>query len=686
MNPQQLNQHMQKAVQLHQQGRLDQAEKLYRQAHKAFPTHPEILNLLGSVCSQAGRHSEGIGYFEQALAQQPDHALVLVNLGEAQTRAGLLNEARKSFERALPLAPELPVLNYNLANLLKKLNEDEAALFHYEKAIAKAPNQAEYHYNYANTLRDAGRMRSALTAYERAVELNPKHAEAHNNLGTVLLEWDRFDDALSHYHKSIELKPEFDAAWNNLYQFYESNGDTEAAARALKHLIELDPDNPHLELSLANLMPIIPANAAEIDACLARLEAGLERLGGREFDVEKLAKAGCTPASIMIYYGRDDRALRERFAAVVGTAIAPVQPAISFGDKRRIGFVVTKGHEGVFLKCMAGLIRNLPPRYEVSIVCSKPNGRKIIEPELPGFHYLELNQDLNKAAHQISAHGFDLLHYWEVGTDTSNYYLPFFRPARVQVTSWGWPVTTGVPAIDAYLSCELLEPDNPQANYSEELIQLPRLPMHYPRPPVPEQANRAGFGVPESGHVYFCTQNLRKIQPDMDGLFARILAADPAGYVCLIEDKRPAISQKLLTRVKAGLTEEQASRVIMLPRVPAKEYLALVKAADVILDTTHYTGGANTSYDAFAAGTPVVTLPTAFHRGRYTQAAYRQMGYTDLIARDAEEYAALAVALACDPGARAAASAEIQARCGEVFDDQAAVDMFCAAIDELMDR
>jgi protein O-GlcNAc transferase len=93
----------------------------------------------------------------------------------------------------------------------------------------------------------------------------------------------------------------------------------------------------------------------------------------------------------------------------------------------------------------------------------------------------------------------------------------------------------------------------------------------------------------------------------------------------------------------------------------------------VVLDTLHYGGGANTTYDSFAAGTPVVTLPTQFQRGRYAYAAYQQIDVYDAIADSPAAYVALALALGTDRAARADLSARISAACPVLFEDQAAV-------------
>jgi protein O-GlcNAc transferase len=73
----------------------------------------------------------------------------------------------------------------------------------------------------------------------------------------------------------------------------------------------------------------------------------------------------------------------------------------------------------------------------------------------------------------------------------------------------------------------------------------------------------------------------------------------------------------------------------------------LLSVADVILDTIHF-NGMNSSLEAFALGTPVVTWPTALQRGRHTQAMYRKMGILEAIATDAASYVDIAVKLATD--------------------------------------
>jgi predicted O-linked N-acetylglucosamine transferase (SPINDLY family) len=128
-----------------------------------------------------------------------------------------------------------------------------------------------------------------------------------------------------------------------------------------------------------------------------------------------------------------------------------------------------------------------------------------------------------------------------------------------------------------------------------------------------------------------CTQNLRKYHPDFDHLLGQLLRHDPTGWVCVIEDAQPLISKLLKERFQRQLPDV-AQRIVFLPRQTRADYLHLVSLADIVLDTLYYGGGANSLYDAFACGTPLVTLPGPFHRSRFALGAYCKMGIPDLIA------------------------------------------------------
>jgi predicted O-linked N-acetylglucosamine transferase (SPINDLY family) len=199
------------------------------------------------------------------------------------------------------------------------------------------------------------------------------------------------------------------------------------------------------------------------------------------------------------------------------------------------------------------------------------------------------------------------------------------------------------------------------------------VPVCYARPDVPSAlASRSAFGVADDAHLYACIQNVRKVHPDMHALVGEILRRDPKGVVLFTGDRHPAVADHLRSALGAALPDV-ADRVRILPRLDPERYHGLIAAADCLLDTPHYSGGANTFFDALAHAAPVVTLPGPTQRSRYTSASYAQIGVTETSATSPTAYVETALHLAADASVRSDLQHRIRDRGGELFDDRAPI-------------
>ena len=678
---------LQAAIARHQAGDLRLAERLYREILTHAPRHAEAHHRLGLVYSQQAKYAEAVRCFKQAVALDGGDPTFPCNLGEALRRLGQLDQAAAAFQRSADLAPHFAEAHYGLANTLKAQDRLDEAIPVYKRVLEINPGHSGAFYNLGNTYLAQGLFRSAITCYQAAVALHPDYAEAHNNLGVAFKELDRLDEAVPALRRATALQPEGGDAWRNLGQAIEKQGRLEAARACYRQAMAIEPDDELFALYVETLCPIIPESAAAVEAYWRHLGATLTRYLERDElpALDRLHRLDGAPPSTTVYHGRDEVAVKRRWAALFDGRIP-----ISTADRRRrpgpgarphIGFVVTHGHEGVFLKCMRGILNHMPgERFRLTIVCSRQAGPQILAPAItnPAVQYLALSNHLPHAVDQVRAAGFDLLHYWEVGTDGMNYFLPFYGLAPVQCATWGWPVTSGIPLMDYFLSCDLLETDESDDFYTEELVRLHHPPTYYYRPIAPApRRSRAQLGFGENDHLYLCVQNLRKVQPDFDAVIGAVLRDDPKGRVLFIEDAQPGVTDLLRRRFQRTISDI-ADRVRFLARMPEADYLNLTAAADVVLDTFHYGGGANTTYDALAVGTPIVTMPGRFHRGRWAYAAYQRMGVTDGIANSPEDYVAIALRLASEPDHRREISDRITAACPVLFEDRGAVDEMAA--------
>jgi predicted O-linked N-acetylglucosamine transferase (SPINDLY family) len=174
--------------------------------------------------------------------------------------------------------------------------------------------------------------------------------------------------------------------------------------------------------------------------------------------------------------------------------------------------------------------------------------------------------------------------------------------------------------------------------------------------------------LPVGAAIYLCPQSLFKIHPDMDRPLAEILRRDRAGVLVLFEGTDEVITERLKARWRDPFAEV-AERVRFLPRMSVDRFLGVMASADVLLDTWPF-GGGNTSYQGFAAGVPIVTLPGRFLRGRGTLALYRHMGFADCVAERPEAYVDIAVRLGTDRDFHDRISALIRERSAVLFDDE----------------
>ena len=214
---------------------------------------------------------------------------------------------------------------------------------------------------------------------------------------------------------------------------------------------------------------------------------------------EELVQTGAYPPYALMYHGRDDRPLREAYARLYKPCFPePAEPLPATGQ-RRIGFVVTKAHETIFTRSMAGVLRHMDSKmFELVVICM--DGREqLLNEQLacPGVKIMPVPESITGIVQALGQVRFDILYYWEIATDPLNYFLPFYRLAPVQCTSWGIQVTSGIPTVDYYLSSSLVEPQDGAAHYTERLLCSDTLLTYQYRsvlPETPRQRQDFGFG------------------------------------------------------------------------------------------------------------------------------------------------------------------------------------------------
>jgi tetratricopeptide (TPR) repeat protein len=245
----------------HQEGRLDVAERMYRELLLAVPRQVDVLFLLSSLllksqpreavelarqsleaafgagglgvtqvalhdhyaaCLRATGASPSLEFEQLQLAQQldPGTSERLFHVADALRRAGALEQAITTLEGFLVRHPDNLNARTNLGALQFQSGLLAESIANLQKVIKAKPNHAEALTNLGNAFSQQNRLELAVERYRQAVKFRPDFADAWFNLAGALQKLGRLDEALAGYRKAIELNPRFETATEGLNSLY----------------------------------------------------------------------------------------------------------------------------------------------------------------------------------------------------------------------------------------------------------------------------------------------------------------------------------------------------------------------------------------------------------------------------------------------------------------------------------
>ena len=252
------------------------------------------------------------------------------------------------------------------------------------------------------------------------------------------------------------------------------------------------------------------------------------------------------------------------------------------------------------------------------------------------------------AARLIERDGIDIL--VDLAGHTQGSGLPVLarRPAPVQLTAIGYMATTGLRAVDYFLSDIYCSPwDMGARGFSEKVLRMPHSHLCYA--PVLRDMPKSGGEAPfvRNGCITFGSfNNFSKVSDDMRALWRGVLERMKGARlvvkskICSIAAGRKIVKERLQ---RFGIPLAQ---VELRPYSP--DYLEQYADIDIALDTFPYTGGVTTC-EALYMGVPVITKAGGTHGSRFSTSILENAGLSQLVARGDMEYVRKAVELADSP-------------------------------------
>ena len=706
-----VNQLLQQAIGLHQQGRLADAEPVYRavlnaqpdnfdgrhllgvlrlqqgrheeavaligRALRARPNAPEALANAGLALQALGRHDEAIASYDRAVALKPDFADALFNRGNALGALGRYADAVASYDRAIALRPTFAAALANRGNALQLLRRPAEAIASYDAALALRADRADVLNNRGNAYAELHRHREALADYDRALAQEHRSPDAHTNRGNALAALGYHAEALRCHDRALALASDHPAAHYNRGIALNALRRNEEAVAAYDRAIALGADAAsalhNRGIALTQLERHDEAGAS-YDRALA-IDPGSKYLPGdvaharahlcdwtdRDALVARIV-AGvaaqqpvCAPFAFLSL--TDDPAAQRACAEVFvrDTAVAPGR-ALWNGeryahDRIRVAYLSADyySHATAYLTARLFELHDRE-RFAIHGISFGPDDRSEMRARLSaGFDRFIDVRDRSDAdvAALLRELEIDIAVDLKGYTKDSRPGILLCRPAPIQVSYLGYPGTMGAGFIDYVLGDPFVIPAADRMHYREAVV-----------------------------HLRGCYQ----VNDAMRAIAARTPTRAEAGlpearfvYCCFNNSYKitPAVFDtwmRLLRQVdgavlwllagdpaaernlrrEAGEHGIDPARLVFAPRMPLAEHLARHRLADLFVDTLPYNAH-TTASDALWSGLPVLTCVGRSFASRVAGSLLHAVGLPELVTDDAAAYEALALELARDP-------------------------------------
>ncbi len=653
---------------LRETGRSRDAIVCYQKVIDIRPDVPEAYNNLGIIFSSRDEISKAISCFQRAVKVDPDFEEAYYNLGNIYKKVNDIPKAVLCYEQSLRLNPDYVSAYFNMGVLWLNNGCLGKAVESFEKVLKIKPDYPEALYNIGNALKKSGRNHEALRYYQKALDVNPGLAEAYNSIGNIYFEDQKWQDAFLHYEKAVNLFPGDAKICYNMGAVLLKQEKFDKGLACFKQALEINPDLSAARWSYLLSLPMIYKNENEIKYYRNRFKSGLDmlaaetRLNNEENKKNALNGLMHQENFFLTYQGLDDLELKKKFGQLACKITAANYPQWAFprkmpdlgsNGKIRIGYLssyMSSHTVGIFL---SGWLSH-SNRQEFELYCYHI-GNKLddltgkIKQSCDFFYNIYNNTE--KVAEQIINDNLHILVFTDIGMNPQATIIASLRLAPVQCKGWGHPVTTGMPAIDYYLSSDLMESENAQDYYSEKLIRLPNLALCCAKPKMPEEIKtREDFNIDDQAFVYLSSQSLFKYLPRHDFVFPAIASRIPNAQFVFLENQSLNATRLFKERLGRAFKEyglDYKNYCIFQPRLCFDDFISLNLASDVLLDTIMWSGG-KTTFEGLGCGLPVVTLPGPFLRSRHAYAMLKMMGITETIAENINNYIEIAVRLGRD--------------------------------------
>lgn len=185
VNPFELHNMLEAAIEHHKAGRAVDAERGYQMVLAKVPGQPDALNLLGVLAVEAGNHEAAADLFQRAIETRPKDPVILNNSGNALIHARRFEEGIATLEQCLSLDPAMPDAWLNLGRAFNQTDRAEKAKRCFQELLKLKPESIGALVGMARSETELGRFNEAEVLARQMIETAPEGSMGYVALANI---------------------------------------------------------------------------------------------------------------------------------------------------------------------------------------------------------------------------------------------------------------------------------------------------------------------------------------------------------------------------------------------------------------------------------------------------------------------------------------------------------------------
>jgi len=655
-----------KALSLHRQGKLEEAEKIYLEILKKDRNNPEILQLVGTINLQTQKYEISEEYFLKSLNEDSNNPGTLNNLG-------LLNKAIGNFEKSKNYFEiNIEKNNFeqswvNKSNILLEYNKDDEGLEFTKEALIRFPKNRKIKNNLAVFYFKCGYQEEALNIYSEFDKDKLHFTDSYLNYANILIKINNYSEALKILNTLIFTDPQNQSALRIRSFIYKDSLEFKKAEDDLLQAIKIDKLNFLNNKMLVEIYIEQEEYQKAISSCDLMINMNIEsnfflpkkifckmKLGiflnlKDDLDLfnDNLDENNSSIDPLSIKYINDDGYFQKKIAENYWDRKPKNNYLSKVLNKNNIDKLKTKIRIGYFSgdfkdHAVFQLIQDLflnhdKSNFEIYAYSTfKKEGfpREKIIKNVDKFYDIDDLTD-EEILRLVVSHSLDVAIDLSGYTGNSKSHLFEYNISKIKINYLGFPGTMGTNKYDYIIADQNIIPKNSVNFYSEKVLYMPEVYQPFSPRIFDFKIKRTEFNLPESFFIMGCFSRIEKILPNIFDIWMKVLKKYEDVYLALCV-KNDDVIKNISSYCKEN--GSNINQILFLKTIEHKDNLRRMSTFNLYLDTFPYNGHTGISDSLFQSCVPTISLTGNSFASRVSYSLLKSLKLDQFITYNENEY------------------------------------------------